>query len=60
MQIPEENRLKVKEVTLDMSESMRSIVEQVFPNALITLDCSFQNVVKSNLLFCRIIPNFER
>ncbi len=39
MQIPEEDRLKVKEVTLDMSESMRSIVEQVFPNALITLDC---------------------
>ena len=39
MQIPTEDRLKVKEVTLDMSESMRSIVEQVFPNALITLDC---------------------
>ena len=39
MQIPEEDRLKVKEVTLDMSESMRSIVEQAFPNAIITLDC---------------------
>ena len=39
IQIPEEDRLKVKEVTLDTSESMRSIVEQVFPNALTTLDC---------------------
>lgn len=38
-QIPLEERLKVKEVTLDMSESMRSIVEQAFPNAKITLDC---------------------
>lgn len=38
-QIPLEERLKVKEVTLDMSESMRSIVEQAFPNAIITLDC---------------------
>ena len=38
-QMPEEDRLKVKEVTLDMPESMRSIVEQVFPNAIITLDC---------------------
>ena len=39
LQIPEEDRLKVKEVTLDMSESMRSIVERAFPNAIITLDC---------------------
>ena len=39
MQIPEEDRLKVKEVTLDLSESMRSIVEVVFPNAIVTLDC---------------------
>lgn len=38
-QIPEADRLKVKEVTLDMSESMHSIVEQTFPSALITLDC---------------------
>lgn len=39
MQIPEDDRMKVDEVTLDMSESMRSIVEAVFPNAIITLDC---------------------
>lgn len=39
MQIPEEDRLKVKEVTLDLSDSMRSIIEAVFPNATITLDC---------------------
>lgn len=47
MQIPTEDRLKVKEVTLDMSESMRSIVEQVFPNALITLDCF--HIIKRSL-----------
>ena len=39
MQIPEEDRLKVKEVTMDLSESMRCIVEAAFPNAVITLDC---------------------
>ena len=39
LRIPEEDRMKVKEVTLDMSESMRSIVERAFPNAVITLDC---------------------
>lgn len=39
MQIPQEDRLKVREVTLDLSESMRSIVETVFPNAIVTLDC---------------------
>ncbi len=39
MKIPEADRLKVKEVTMDLSESMRSIVETVFPNAFITLDC---------------------
>lgn len=38
-QMPLEDRLKVKEVTMDLSESMRSIVEAVFPNARITLDC---------------------
>ena len=38
-QMPLEDRLKVKEVTMDLSESMRSIVEAVFPNAMITLDC---------------------
>ena len=38
-QMPLEERLKVKEVTMDLSESMRSIVEAVFPNAMITLDC---------------------
>ncbi len=39
MKIPEEDRLKVKEVTMDLSESMRAIVDTVFPNAFITLDC---------------------
>ena len=39
MQIPEEERKKVKEVTMDLSESMRSIIEAAFPNATITLDC---------------------
>lgn len=38
-QLPEEDRDKVVEVTMDLSESMRSIVESVFPNARITLDC---------------------
>ena len=37
--IPEEDRLKVKEVTMDLSETMRTSIEQVFPNAIITLDC---------------------
>ena len=39
MQIPEEERKKVKEVTMDLSESMRSIIEAAFPDATITLDC---------------------
>ena len=39
MKIPEEDRLKVKEVTLDLSDSMRDIVEAAFPNAIVTLDC---------------------
>ena len=39
MLIPEEERKKVKEVTMDLSESMRSIIEAVFPDATITLDC---------------------
>lgn len=38
-QMPMEERLKVKEVTMDLSDSMRTIVESVFPNARITLDC---------------------
>lgn len=39
MRIPEENRLSVKEVTLDLSSSMREIVSTAFPNAIIVLDC---------------------
>lgn len=39
MLIPEEERKKVKEVTMDLSESMRSIIEAAFPDATITLDC---------------------
>lgn len=37
--IPEDKRLAVKEVTMDLSETMRTIVETVFPNATIVLDC---------------------
>lgn len=39
MKIPEEARLAVKEVTMDLSSSMRAIVSTVFPNATIVLDC---------------------
>lgn len=39
MRIPEDARLAVKEVTMDLSSSMYSIVSQVFPNATIVLDC---------------------
>lgn len=39
MQIPEEERLKVSEVTMDMSESMYDIVTRSFPNATIVIDC---------------------
>lgn len=39
LKIPEEQRLKVKEVTMDLSESMADIVTQAFPNATIVLDC---------------------
>lgn len=37
--IPEEKRLEVKEVTMDFSDSMRGIVETMFPNAEIVIDC---------------------
>lgn len=39
LRIPEEERLKVEEVTLDMSESMAAIVKIAFPNATLVLDC---------------------
>ncbi|MGN1219624.1 MAG: transposase [Candidatus Cryptobacteroides sp.] len=39
LKIPEAERLKVKEVTMDMSESMADIVTPAFPNATIVLDC---------------------
>lgn len=39
MRIPAESRLSVKEVTMDLSETMRTIVETAFPNAMIVLDC---------------------
>ena len=39
MKISEEKRLAVKEVTMDYSDSMYSIVTQVFPNASIVIDC---------------------
>ena len=37
--IPEEKRLKVKEVTMDFSDSMKGIVEAMFPKAEIVIDC---------------------
>jgi transposase len=39
MQIPLDKRLAVQEVTMDFSDSMYSIVQQCFPNALIVIDC---------------------
>ena len=39
MEIPEEVRATVKEVTMDLSSSMRAIVSTAFPNATIVLDC---------------------
>ena len=39
MQLPEEQRLAVTEVTMDFSDSMAAIVKAVFPNAIIVIDC---------------------
>lgn len=39
MQLPEEDRMKVKEVTMDLSTSMQDIITAAFPNATIVLDC---------------------
>ncbi len=39
MQLPEEQRNAVTEITMDFAECMRSIAEQAFPNATIVLDC---------------------
>ena len=39
MQVPEEIRRRVKEVTMDFSDSMYSIIRQVFPWATIVIDC---------------------
>lgn len=36
--IPLESRLAVKEVTMDFSDSMRGIVKECFPNAIMTVD----------------------
>lgn len=38
LKLPEDERMKVAEATMDMSESMRSIVSAAFPNATVTLD----------------------
>lgn len=37
--LPEEQRLAVKEVTMDFSDSMFGIVRKCFPNAEIVIDC---------------------
>lgn len=39
MTIPEEERAKVMEVTMDFSDSMYAIVKRCFPNATIVIDC---------------------
>ena len=39
MGIPQEKREAVKEVTMDFSNSMQSIVERCFPNSMIVIDC---------------------
>ena len=39
MQIPQSEREKVTEITMDFSDSMYSIAKQCFPNATIVIDC---------------------
>jgi len=39
LQIPEKERLRVKEVTANLSDTMAVIVHTAFPNATLTLDC---------------------
>ena len=39
LKIPEDVRLKVKEVTADLSDTMAYIVHAAFPKATLTLDC---------------------
>ena len=39
LKIPKEEREKVREVTMDFSDSMYSIVKTCFPNATIVIDC---------------------
>jgi transposase len=39
LNLPEEKRLAVTEVTMDFSDSMEAIVRKVFPNATIVIDC---------------------
>ncbi len=39
MQIPQEQRENVEEVTMDFSDSMYAIITVVFPNAAIVIDC---------------------
>ncbi len=40
-QMPEEERLKIKDVTVDLSGTMAAIVHAAFPNAILTLDCFY-------------------
>ena len=39
MQIPQEQREQVEEVTMDFSDSMFAVVTEAFPNAAIVIDC---------------------
>lgn len=59
-QIPLEKRVKVKEVTLDMSESMEAIVKRTFPKARIVTDrFHVQQLISEALQEVRIAFRWE-
>lgn len=59
-QIPLKKRLAVKEVTLDMSESMEAIVKRTFPNAVIVTDrFHVQQLISEALQEVRIAFRWE-
>ena len=47
MQIPQEQREQVEEVTMDFSDSMFAVVTAAFPNAVIVIDASISSSVVS-------------
>ena len=59
-QIPLEKRAAVKEITLDMSESMEAIVKKTFPNAVIVTDrFHVQQLISEALQEVRIAFRWE-